>query len=118
VHSDKWMAYAGGLRQIESLGLAVGDYPRSPDGWVLVEAATAAEFMAALALSLCESVGTRGWRYSDRGSAETWVPATDTPPAIRALMAGLEPVPGTLVEADRVHIRIRGEYKQPRFAHI
>src|SRR5207244_3888431 len=103
------MAYAGGLKEVASLGLAVSDNPWSRGGWILVEAATAAEFMAALALSLCESAGERGWRYSDRDSAETWVPATDTPPAIRALMAGLEPVPTALAKPDRVHMRIRGE---------
>jgi hypothetical protein len=109
VHSDKWMANVGGLKEIERLGLAVRNSPWPRADWILVEVTTAAEFMAALALSLCESIGARGWRYSDRGSAETWVPATDTPPAIRALMAGLEPVSRTLDQGDRVHIRVRGE---------
>jgi hypothetical protein len=109
VHTDKWISYASGLREIERLGLAVRDAPEARGDWALVEADTAAEFMAALALSLCESVGTQGWRYSDRNGTEKWVPATDTPPAIRALMAGLEPLPSTAIRGDRVHVRIRGE---------
>jgi hypothetical protein len=66
VHSDKWMTNAGGLREIEHLGLAINESPQS--AWILIEATTAAEFMAALALSLCEAAGARGWRLSDRDS--------------------------------------------------
>ena len=103
VHADKWMAYESGLREVGRLGLADLDSSWPGVGWILVEATTAAEFMAALALSLCESAGLRGWRYSDRDSAETWVPATNIPPAIRALMTGLEPVSAALEQGTSPH---------------
>ena len=71
---------------------------------------TAGEFMAALALSLCEW-RRRGWRSSDRNTSETSVPTTNTPEAIGALMAGLEPSPHGFSSADRIRIRVRGELR-------
>ena len=67
--------------------------------------------MAALALSLCETAGMRGWRSNDRNLSEIWVPATNRSGAIHALLAGLEPVPDTFLDAERTHIRIHGEMR-------
>jgi hypothetical protein len=106
IHCDKWLTYPGGLNAIEKLGLA---YPREETfEWISVEATTAAEFMAALALALCEAAGNGGWRSVDQSRSETWVPTTDTPPAMRALLAGLDPVSNPL-DSEQLHLRVRGE---------
>jgi hypothetical protein len=105
LHFDKWLTYLAGLEEVRELGLADQDHFAD---WILIEATTAAEFMAALALSLCETVG-REWQSSDQNRSESWVPTTDKPPAIRALLTGLEPVSGTFSDAARLHARVRGE---------
>ena len=111
VHRDKWLAYAGGLREVEGLGLAdLGD-PTDPRNWILVETTTAAEFMAALALALCDTASVGGWRSSDQNGTENWVPTTDMPPAIHALLAGLGPVSDAFFDTGRVHMRVRGELR-------
>jgi hypothetical protein len=67
--------------------------------------------MAALTLSLCETVGAEGWRSSDRSVSETWVPTTDTSGAISALLAGMEPLPHGSSSGERVRMRIKGELR-------
>lgn len=109
VHSDKWLNYMGGLREVQRLGLARPDHLGPSDDWIWVETATAGEFMAALALSLCERAGGAGWRSSDRNTSETWVPTTNIPEAIEALMAGLEPAPHGYSNTDRIRLRVQGE---------
>jgi hypothetical protein len=111
VHSDKWLTYMGGLQEVERLGLAAPDHSAYSGNWISVETSTAGEFMAALALSLCETAGAAGWRSSDRNAHETWVPTTNTPEAISALMAGLEPMPQGFSNADRIRVRIEGELR-------
>jgi hypothetical protein len=111
VHSDKWLTYMGGLQEVQRLGLAAPARSTYSSDWISVEAATAEEFMAALALSLCETAGAAGWRSSDRNAHETWVPTTNTPEAINALLAGLEPVPQGLSNADRIRMRVKGELR-------
>ena len=106
VHRDKWLSYPGGLNRVVSLDLA--DVRQGEDNWISVEETTAAEFMAALALSLCEAAGVEGWRSCDRSRSETWVPTTHTVPAIHALLAGLEPVSDALGSA-QLHMKVRGE---------
>ena len=108
LHRDKWLTYSSGLDEVERLGLASN--LRDREEWIWVEAATAAEFMAALALSLCESAGRRGgWRSQEMNSCEKWVPTTDFPPALSALLAGLAPVRDHDVAGSPVHLRVRGE---------
>ncbi len=108
IHRDKWLTYAAGLAEVESLGLA--NDLHGPEEWIWVEATTAAEFMAALALSLCESGGRRdGWRSQEMNSCETWVPTTDSPPAVSALLAGLVPVRNQNDAGPPIHLRVRGE---------
>ncbi len=111
VSRDKWLTYRGGLREIQRLGLAAPETFTKSGSWIPVEAATAQEFMAALALSLCETAGVRGWRSSDRNISEIWVPTTNRSGAIHALLAGLEPVPDDFFDAERSHIRIQGEMR-------
>jgi len=109
VHSDKWLTYMGGLQQVRHLGLA--DHSIGSSNWIHVEVTTAGEFMAALALSLCETAGVTGWRSSDRNTRETWVPATNTSGAINALLTGLEPVPHESPAEDRIRMRVQGELR-------
>ena len=111
IHREKWLTYRGGLQEIQSLGLAPPEVFSRSGAWIPVEAATAQEFMAALALSLCETAGVRGWGSSERNISEVWVPTTNRSSASQALLAGLEPVPDTLLDAERSHIRIRGEMR-------
>jgi hypothetical protein len=108
IHRDKWLTYSAGLVEVEHLGLANG--LRDPEEWIWIEATTAAEFMAALALSLCESGGRReGWRSQEMNSCETWIPTTDSPPAVSALLAGLVPVRDQNEAGPAVRLRVRGE---------
>lgn len=108
VHRDKWLTYSAGLAEVESLGLATRLGGR--EEWIWIEATTAAEFMAALALSLCESGGRRdGWRSQEMNSCETWVPTTDSPPAVSALLAGLAPVRDQNDAGPPIHLRVHGE---------
>ncbi len=110
IHRDKWLTYAAGLVEVKRLGLA--DMLRDPREWIWVEATTAAEFMAALALSLCESGGRRdGWRSQEMNSCETWVPTTDSPPAVSALLAGLVPVPNQDDVNSPIRLRVQGELR-------
>jgi Family of unknown function (DUF6236) len=111
VHPDKWLTYMGGLQEVQNLGLATPVHYEPSGKWIFVENSTAGEFMAALALSLCETAGAEGWRSSDRNAHETWVPTTNTPEAVSALMAGLEPSPKGISNADRIHMRIHGELR-------
>jgi hypothetical protein len=80
--------------------------------WWLVEEATAAEFMAALALSLCEAADHGGWNLFE-GHPERWVPITDDGPSTRALLSGLRPAANG--PESRVELRVRGQH---RFAEI
>jgi hypothetical protein len=108
IHRDKWLTYASGLAEVERLGLAKDLH--EPEGWIWVEATTAAEFMAALALSLCESGGRRdGWRSQEMNSCETWVPTTDSPPALSALLVGLTPARDQNFGVPPVRLRVQGE---------
>jgi hypothetical protein len=109
VHSDKWLTYMSGLREIHELGLAATDSLSASGSCISIESATAAEFMAALALSLCEEASGGRWHSSDRNPSETWVPTTDTPPAIRALLAGLKPVSDDFSDGNMLQMRVRGE---------
>jgi uncharacterized protein DUF6236 len=98
-----------GLQEIHQLGLAARDNSSASRTWISIESVTAAEFMAALALSLCQAASDGRWQSSDRNASETWVPTTDTPPAIRALLAGLEPVSDDFSDANVLQMRVRGE---------
>jgi hypothetical protein len=111
VHSDKWLTYRAGLLQIQHLGLAAPDRSVGQRNWINVEVATAAEFMAALTLSLCETGGQEGWRSSDRNNSEAWVPTTDTSSAISSLLAGMEPMPQGSSSGDRILMRVKGELR-------
>jgi hypothetical protein len=119
VHADKWLTYAGGLQEIRRLGLASKVKYAGSGDWISVEASTAEEFMAALALSLCETAGVRGWQSRDQNTSETWVPTTNLQDAIQALLAGLEPVSDDFPDSGRIHMRIRGELQAAEIrAHI
>ncbi|MCY1139576.1 DUF6236 family protein [Actinoplanes sp. Pm04-4] len=108
IHYDKTLYYGLGLEDLPS-GLA-GSEGRGQFGreWVLIEKTTAAEFMAGLALALCEP----GSRPSS--SRSTWVPTTDDPGALRALMSGLTPVPEG-EEGDPTETRAESEIRYARF---
>jgi hypothetical protein len=96
IHADKWLSYASGMRAVIAMGLAeeVGY------SWVMVERTTAAEFMSALALSLCQA----------RPAPAKWVPATDRPEVFDALLSGLESAADPR-RAGRVDLRINGEIR-------
>lgn len=88
IHADKMMLYGLGLSSLIEHGLARADGSQ----WILVEEATAAQFMAALALSLCESAGPDGWSRGNRPTNERWVPITDDVSSAQALWSGLNPL--------------------------
>jgi plasmid stabilization system protein ParE len=77
--------------------------------WWLVEEATAAEFMAALALSLCEAADHGDWDRKGGRRPERWVPVTNDGPSTRAMLSGLRPVTGGAEMP--VELRVRGEQR-------
>ncbi|MCZ2847413.1 hypothetical protein [Modestobacter sp. VKM Ac-2978] len=88
IHADKWVTYQSGLEQVRELGLA-GPAASRRGRWIAVETRTAADFMAALALALCQA------QEEDRPNGVTpefsWVPTTDEQEALLALLSGLLP---------------------------
>jgi hypothetical protein len=112
VHRDKWLMYGSGLQTVQQMGLALhGDHfaHSRRDDWVALEQRTANEFMAALALALCQTASGAGDGLSDGVVPPgTWVPTTDMLEAIQVILAGLEPasVPG---DDRRMNLRVRGE---------
>jgi hypothetical protein len=107
VHEDKWLAMAPALDVAKDFGL-VDKRLRDSKEWIEVEATTAHEFMASLALGLCHPDSDLCHR-DDRAS--TWVPATGESSAVTGLLAGL--VPETEADgSDRdLRLRVRGELR-------
>lgn len=109
IHMDK-LVYDD-LRQLTDLRLA---RPRAGDDrWLEVESATANEFMAALALALCHPENDLVRPAGHRGTENSWVPVTDLPEAMAAMLSGLSPAtPGPTNRKDREHeSRMRGEQR-------
>lgn len=77
--------------------------------WCLLEQTTAAEFIASLALSLCEAADQRGWNRFE-GHPERWVPVTDDATSAHAILSGLKPAEGA--QETRVQLRVRGEQRR------
>lgn len=104
IHVDKLFIYESGLYSLMDLGLA----QREGHHWAVVERSSAAEFMAALALSLCQAAGPGGWHRGEMPESERWVPVTDDPAANRALLSGLTPAMEGEA-ASLVRMRVSGE---------
>lgn len=103
IHGDKIMHAQRAFASLVNLGLA----SRLNWEWYLVERATAEEFMAALAFSLCEAAGPHGWHRTETPQLERWVPVTDTPSSARALLSGLRPAGAD--GATKLELRVHGE---------
>jgi hypothetical protein len=84
IHQDKFMQYQAGVEIISSLGLG-----HNSSGSLRIEPRTAGEYMAALALTLCNPGET--WQVDDEGLSHDWVPITNRKGAAEALLAGLVP---------------------------
>lgn len=102
IHSTKARGLGVDLRHLGSLGLT--DRGKG-GGFVLMERRTASEFMAALAVELCQP-GQAFQRDVD-GRESRWVPTTDVPRAAEALVNGLSL--GSPVAP--VHLRLEGHYR-------
>ena len=108
VHEDKWLAMGSSLDLAEDLGL-VDKRPLGSGRWIEVEATTADEFMASLALGLCHPDSDL-CRREDRRF--TWVPATGQSSAVTGLLAGLVPETDGGGTDDRdLRLRIQGEVR-------
>lgn len=92
-------------RHLFDLGIA----DRPSHEWIGVEQQTAREWMAALVLGLCHPQSM--WTHHFRGerSIDRWVPATDKPLSLAALLAGF----GSSEPSDRpgrqMRLRVNGE---------
>lgn len=109
IHVDKLMVYELGLNSLVQHGLARLESHQ----WALVEVVTASEFMAALALSICENVSSNGrnpggWSRAGLRQHERWIPVTDEPSSARALLSGLKPLDRE-GEAGGVRLRVEGD---------
>lgn len=102
IHIDKYVNERC-FGWLERHGLA----QQENDRWSLVEESTAAEFMAALALSVCEAADQREWSRRAGLDSERWIPVTNDGPSTRALLSGLKPAADGA--ETRVGLRIRGE---------
>jgi hypothetical protein len=99
IHVSKWLLSPAGLRSLVGLRLA----KERDDQWIAVESKTANDFMAALALSLCDPKSEL-----HAGERCLWVPSTADPAAGQSLLDGL-------VQLDRepqartLQLRVEGE---------
>jgi hypothetical protein len=84
VHRDKFVGMGVDVYAIEQLGLARTELGGES---VQLERRTASEFMAALALKLCEP--GQAWQADADGWGMRWVPTTDRSEAAQALVSGL-----------------------------
>ena len=106
IHYDKWMAMGSGLDATEDLGLA---RVRRRYDWIDVETQTAAEFMAALALALCHPASD--FSRDNAPSATRWVPASDQPDAVAAMLSGLDALQPNDPTARELRLRVQGEVR-------
>lgn len=107
VHKDKWLAMGPVLDVARDLGL-VEERARGYRWWLEVEATTAAEFMASLALGLCHPDSDLCHREDRRF---TWVPATGESSAVRGLLAGLVPETDASGTDRDLRLRVQGELR-------
>jgi hypothetical protein len=108
VHRDKWLAMGGGALDVASNFGLVAERQRRSQKWIEVEATTADEFMASLALGLCHP-------DSDLSSGEDrglrWVPATGESSAVSGLLAGLVPDTDANGTDRDLRLRVQGELR-------
>jgi hypothetical protein len=105
IHRDKFLTYQAGLDAVRRMGLAEsGESAHSP--WIRVERTTAAEFMAALAMALCQA----SLHQPHEPSPARWVPTTDRQEAVDALLSGLVPS-GHRPGSSELTLRVRGEFR-------
>lgn len=102
IHQDKFLTYQGGLDAVRLMGLAE---PGQTDGspWIEVERTTAAEFMAALAMTLCQA----SLHQPHEPSPVRWVPTTDRQEAVDALLSGLVPTKNERDDSQLMPLRLR-----------
>jgi hypothetical protein len=101
IHVDKWMNYMSGIDELRYLGLSG---PFLGHDWV-VEPNTANDFMAALALALCDPDS----ELCQPGCS--WTPATNDPTAFSSLLSGLHPsTTGSAAQRD-MELRVRGHMR-------
>ncbi|MGC5173196.1 hypothetical protein ACLQ2Q_21350 [Microbacterium sp. DT81.1] len=82
IHNDKLLE----VSLIETLLVAGLADASSLHPWLLVEKKTAQEWMAALAIALCHPGSD--WATRSAGVTDSWVPVTDRPTSMEALLAG------------------------------
>lgn len=89
IHADKFMYGGADLNSLQrEFGLVAEDIE---DSFVTMERRTATEFMAALALTLCDT--EQEWQRDPTGRSWYWVPASDVSIAVDALVNGLSQDP-------------------------
>jgi hypothetical protein len=118
IHADKRLAMATGFFVAVHLGLArdtpsPNENDRYSHSWYRMEVETAAEFMAAIALGLCQVQARNTGRQRDSEGEVSWVPTTDNAVAMSALMAGLDPSRGFQNGDDArvLRLRVQGEVR-------
>lgn len=87
VHRDKFLMIGADERAMAKLGLVDSEHLDNQGRYVVLKRRTAVEFMAALALALCEP--GQEWQTTPEGHDLRWVPTTDVPLAAKALVDGL-----------------------------
>jgi len=77
--------------------------------WVRIEGTTAREWMAALVLGLCHPRSRWTEYFREQRQIEAWVPATDKPQSLEALLAGFDQAEPADRGSRKVRLRVNGE---------
>jgi Family of unknown function (DUF6236) len=94
---------------IELVRLGLSDHPS--DEWVRIEGTTAREWMAALVLGLCHPQSRWTMHFREQRQIDKWLPATDKPRSLEALLAGFDRAEPRDTQSRRVRLRVNGEVK-------
>lgn len=93
----------------ELMRMGLSDQPSYE--WVRIEKTTAREWMAALALALCHPRSRWTLYFRDQRQIDAWIPATDKPLSLDALMTGFGRAEPQDSRSRRVRMRVNGEVK-------
>jgi hypothetical protein len=93
----------------ELVRMGLSDHPSYE--WVRIEGTTAREWMAALVLGLCHPYSRWTVHFKEQRQIDKWVPATDKPRSLDALLAGFGRAEPLDAQSRRVRLRVNGEVK-------
>jgi hypothetical protein len=97
----------------ELMNMGLSDQPSYE--WVRIEGTTAREWMATLVLGLCHPRSRWTEYFREQRQIETWVPATDKPLSLEALLAGFDQAEPADRGSRKVRLRVNGEVQLTQY---